>query len=115
MDRGFSLILSRYIKQSQQEFDLTSGPSVSNSRISNCLCSAYIHEASDPSRHVTLIDSDLHSPEGLAQDWVQHNLYWTDSGDRTISVASADGSRRRVLINTDLSEPRAIAVDPERG
>ncbi|XP_016139211.1 low-density lipoprotein receptor-related protein 8-like [Sinocyclocheilus grahami] len=80
-----------------------------------CLCSAYIHEASDPSRHVTLIDSDLHSPEGLALDWVQHNLYWTDSGDRTISVASADGSRRRVLISTDLSEPRAIAVDPKRG
>uniref|UniRef100_A0A671KAK4 Low-density lipoprotein receptor-related protein 8-like n=1 Tax=Sinocyclocheilus anshuiensis TaxID=1608454 RepID=A0A671KAK4_9TELE len=84
-------------------------------RFQHKIYSAYIHEASDPSRHVTLIDSDLHSPEGLALDWVQHNLYWTDSGDRTISVASADGSRRRVLISTDLSEPRAIAVDPERG
>uniref|UniRef100_A0A671PID8 Low-density lipoprotein receptor-related protein 8-like n=1 Tax=Sinocyclocheilus anshuiensis TaxID=1608454 RepID=A0A671PID8_9TELE len=84
-------------------------------RFQHKLYSAYIHEASDPSRRVTLIDSDLHSPEGLALDWVQHNLYWTDSGDRTISVASADGSRRRVLISTDLSEPRAIAVDPERG
>uniref|UniRef100_A0A673GCB4 Low-density lipoprotein receptor-related protein 8-like n=1 Tax=Sinocyclocheilus rhinocerous TaxID=307959 RepID=A0A673GCB4_9TELE len=84
-------------------------------RFQHKIYSAYIHEASDPSRHVTLIDSDLHSPEGLALDWVQHNLYWTDSGDRTISVASADGSRRRMLISTDLSEPRAIAVDPERG
>ncbi|RXN37773.1 low-density lipo receptor-related 8-like protein [Labeo rohita] len=84
-------------------------------RFQHKIYSAYIHEASDPSRHVTLIDSDLHSPEGLALDWVQHNLYWSDSGDRTISVASADGSRRRVLISTDLSEPRAIAVDPERG
>uniref|UniRef100_A0A673MSU7 LDL receptor related protein 8 n=1 Tax=Sinocyclocheilus rhinocerous TaxID=307959 RepID=A0A673MSU7_9TELE len=84
-------------------------------RFQHKIYSAYIHEASDPSRHVTLIDSDLHSPEGLALDWVQHNLYWTDSGDRTISVASVDGSRRRVLISTDLSEPRAIAVDPERG
>ncbi|KTF71223.1 hypothetical protein cypCar_00045079, partial [Cyprinus carpio] len=84
-------------------------------RFQHKIYSAYIHEASDPSRHVTLIDSHLHSPEGLALDWVQHNLYWTDSGDRTISVASADGSRRRVLISTDLSEPRAIAVDPERG
>uniref|UniRef100_A0A671PIH0 Low-density lipoprotein receptor-related protein 8-like n=1 Tax=Sinocyclocheilus anshuiensis TaxID=1608454 RepID=A0A671PIH0_9TELE len=79
-------------------------------------CDRFQHKLySDPSRRVTLIDSDLHSPEGLALDWVQHNLYWTDSGDRTISVASADGSRRRVLISTDLSEPRAIAVDPERG
>uniref|UniRef100_A0A673N599 LDL receptor related protein 8 n=1 Tax=Sinocyclocheilus rhinocerous TaxID=307959 RepID=A0A673N599_9TELE len=104
--RGFFLILSLCIKQSQlKSCDLTVRLSVY----------AYIHEASDPSRHVTLIDSDLHSPEGLALDWVQHNLYWTDSGDRTISVASVDGSRRRVLISTDLSEPRAIAVDPERG
>ncbi|XP_035392379.1 low-density lipoprotein receptor-related protein 8 isoform X1 [Electrophorus electricus] len=77
--------------------------------------SAYIHEASDPSRHLTLIGAGLHSPEGLALDWVQHNLYWTDSGSRSISVASADGSRRRILIDSDLSEPRAIAVDPEQG
>lgn len=77
--------------------------------------SAYIHQASDPSHHTTLINSDLLSPEGLALDWIQHNLYWTDSGHRTISVASSDGSRRRVLIHTDLSEPRAIAVAPEQG
>lgn len=77
--------------------------------------SAYIHEASDPSRQLTLIDSSLHSPEGLALDWVQHNLYWTDSGDRTISVATADGAKRKVLIDSDLSEPRAIVVDPDRG
>ncbi|KAI5612531.1 low-density lipoprotein receptor-related protein 8 isoform X1 [Silurus asotus] len=77
--------------------------------------SAYIHEASDPARHMTLIDSELLSPEGLALDWGQHNLYWTDSGHGTISVASSDGSRRRVLIHTDLSEPRAIAVAPEQG
>ncbi|TSL47700.1 Low-density lipoprotein receptor-related protein 8 [Bagarius yarrelli] len=77
--------------------------------------SAYIHEASDPARHVTLIDSGLLFPEGLAFDWVQHNLYWTDSGHGTISVASSGGSRRRVLIHTDLSEPRAIAVAPEQG
>uniref|UniRef100_A0A4W4FFU2 EGF-like domain-containing protein n=1 Tax=Electrophorus electricus TaxID=8005 RepID=A0A4W4FFU2_ELEEL len=70
---------------------------------------------SDPSRHLTLIGAGLHSPEGLALDWVQHNLYWTDSGSRSISVASADGSRRRILIDSDLSEPRAIAVDPEQG
>uniref|UniRef100_A0AAR2KIN3 EGF-like domain-containing protein n=1 Tax=Pygocentrus nattereri TaxID=42514 RepID=A0AAR2KIN3_PYGNA len=84
-------------------------------RFQRKIYSAFIHEASDPSRHVTLIDSELHSPEGLALDWVQHNLYWTDSGDRSISVASADGSKRRVLIDTELSEPRAIAVDPEQG
>ncbi|XP_028822310.1 low-density lipoprotein receptor-related protein 8-like isoform X2 [Denticeps clupeoides] len=77
--------------------------------------SSFIHEASDPSRHVTLVSSALHTPEGLALDWVHNNLYWTDAGDRSISVATADGSKRKVLIDSDLSEPRAIAVDPGQG
>lgn len=80
----------------------------------SCLCSAYIDKASDTAEQVILIDSQLNSPEGLAIDWVHKNIYWTDSGNKTISVATADGSRRRTLFNSDLSEPRAIAVDPTR-
>uniref|UniRef100_A0A7N6BSR2 EGF-like domain-containing protein n=1 Tax=Anabas testudineus TaxID=64144 RepID=A0A7N6BSR2_ANATE len=76
--------------------------------------SAYINEASDSSQQVTLIDS-LHSPEGLAVDWVHKNIYWTDSGNKSISVATGDGRKRKVLIASDLSEPRAIAVDPHQG
>uniref|UniRef100_A0A667ZWB9 LDL receptor related protein 8 n=1 Tax=Myripristis murdjan TaxID=586833 RepID=A0A667ZWB9_9TELE len=64
---------------------------------------------------VPLVDSALQSPVGLALDWLQHNLYWTDSGDKSISVASVDGTKRRVLISTELSEPRAIALDPHHG
>uniref|UniRef100_A0A668AR90 Low density lipoprotein receptor-related protein 8, apolipoprotein e receptor n=1 Tax=Myripristis murdjan TaxID=586833 RepID=A0A668AR90_9TELE len=77
--------------------------------------SAYINKASDSSQQVTLIDSALHSPEGLAVDWVHKNIYWTDSGDKSISVATGDGRKRKVLIATELSEPRAIAVDPRHG
>uniref|UniRef100_A0A8C2TJA1 Very low-density lipoprotein receptor n=1 Tax=Coturnix japonica TaxID=93934 RepID=A0A8C2TJA1_COTJA len=76
--------------------------------------SAYIDKASDTAEQVILIDSQLNSPEGLAIDWVHKNIYWTDSGNKTISVATADGSRRRTLFNSGLSEPRAIAVDPTR-
>lgn len=76
--------------------------------------SAYINKASDASQQVTLIDS-LHSPEGLAVDWIHKNIYWTDSGNKSISVASGDGRKRKVLIATGLSEPRAIAVDPHQG
>uniref|UniRef100_A0A671XQT0 Low density lipoprotein receptor-related protein 8, apolipoprotein e receptor n=1 Tax=Sparus aurata TaxID=8175 RepID=A0A671XQT0_SPAAU len=76
--------------------------------------SAYINKASDSSQQVTLIDS-LHSPEGLAVDWVHKNIYWTDSGNKSISVATGDGRKRKVLIATELSEPRAIAVDPHQG
>ncbi|EMP33580.1 Low-density lipoprotein receptor-related protein 8 [Chelonia mydas] len=77
--------------------------------------SAYIDKASDTAEQVILIDSQLNSPEGLAMDWIHKNIYWTDSGNKTISVATADGSKRTTLFSTDLSEPRAIAVDPTRG
>lgn len=78
-------------------------------------CSAFIHEASDPSQQVPLVETSLQTPVGLAVDWLQHNLYWTDSGDKSISVASVDGTKRRVLISTDLSEPRSLALDPHHG
>ncbi|XP_023674292.2 low-density lipoprotein receptor-related protein 8-like isoform X1 [Paramormyrops kingsleyae] len=77
--------------------------------------SAHISKASDSFQQVTLIDSALFLPGGLALDWVHKNLYWTDSGDKSISVMTVDGKKRRILINTELSEPRAIAVDPKQG
>uniref|UniRef100_A0A8C6LCT6 LDL receptor related protein 8 n=1 Tax=Nothobranchius furzeri TaxID=105023 RepID=A0A8C6LCT6_NOTFU len=94
---------------------------VANNRVFWCdrfhrkIYSAFIHEASDPSQQVPLVDSSLQTPVGLALDWLQHNLYWTDSGDKSISVSSVDGTKRRILINSDLSEPRAIALDPHHG
>ncbi|XP_057402187.1 low-density lipoprotein receptor-related protein 8 isoform X12 [Balaenoptera acutorostrata] len=77
--------------------------------------SAYMDKASDPTEQEVLIDEQLHSPEGLAVDWVHKHIYWTDSGNKTISVATVDGGRRCTLFSHDLSEPRAIAVDPLRG
>ncbi|TSL22046.1 Low-density lipoprotein receptor-related protein 8 [Bagarius yarrelli] len=77
--------------------------------------SAYINKASNSSEQITLIDSALHSPEGIAVDWVHNNIYWTDSGHKTISVATADGKKRKVLFDSELSEPRAIALDPRQG
>uniref|UniRef100_A0A8C5HY98 EGF-like domain-containing protein n=1 Tax=Gouania willdenowi TaxID=441366 RepID=A0A8C5HY98_GOUWI len=94
---------------------------VANNRVFWCdrfhrkIYSAFIHEASDPSQQVLLVDSPLQTPVGLALDWLQHNLYWTDSGDKSISVASVDGTKRHVLISIDLSEPRALALDPHHG
>ncbi|KAM5160445.1 low-density lipoprotein receptor-related protein 8 isoform 6-T6 [Callospermophilus lateralis] len=77
--------------------------------------SAYMDKASDPAEQEVLIDEQLYSPEGLAVDWVHKHIYWTDSGNKTISVATVDGGRRCTLFSRDLSEPRAIAVDPLRG
>uniref|UniRef100_A0A2K5EKE1 Low-density lipoprotein receptor-related protein 8 n=1 Tax=Aotus nancymaae TaxID=37293 RepID=A0A2K5EKE1_AOTNA len=77
--------------------------------------SAYMDKASDPKEQEVIIDEQLHSPEGLAVDWVHRHIYWTDSGNKTISVATVDGGRRCTLFSRNLSEPRAIAVDPLRG
>ncbi|XP_056452099.1 low-density lipoprotein receptor-related protein 8-like [Gadus chalcogrammus] len=77
--------------------------------------SAFIQEASEPSQQVPLLQASLQAPVGLALDWLQHNLYWTDAGHKTLSVASVDGARRRVLVSTELSEPRAVVLDPHNG
>ncbi|XP_047212825.1 low-density lipoprotein receptor-like isoform X1 [Girardinichthys multiradiatus] len=71
-----------------------------------------VDSAEDVSHHHVVIDSDIDGPEGIAFDWVHGNLYWTDSIRKTISVVTADGSRRKTLFHQDLSKPRAIVVDP---
>lgn len=59
--------------------------------------------------------SDLGSPEGIAIDHLGRNMFWTDSMKDRIEVSSLDGSKRRVLIDTGLVNPRAILTDPTNG
>uniref|UniRef100_A0A8C5BIR2 EGF-like domain-containing protein n=1 Tax=Gadus morhua TaxID=8049 RepID=A0A8C5BIR2_GADMO len=63
----------------------------------------------------TVVVSGLASPDGLACDWLGGKLYWTDSETNRIEVAELDGSLRKVLFWQELDQPRAIALDPERG
>ena len=59
-------------------------------------------------------------PEGVAIDWVARNLYWTDSGKKTIEVARMDVTKhskskpiiRRVLFDQQIQNPRGIAIHP---
>lgn len=62
-----------------------------------------------------LHSATLQNPDGLAVDWIGRNLYWCDKGVDTIEVSRLDGRYRRVLIKTDLQEPRAITLDPHHG
>ncbi|MEQ2207779.1 Low-density lipoprotein receptor- protein 6 [Xenoophorus captivus] len=57
----------------------------------------------------------LAAPDGLACDWLGKKLYWTDSDTNRIEVAELDGSLRKVVFWQELDQPRAIALDPERG
>lgn len=61
---------------------------------------------------VELHHTMLKNPDGLAVDWVAKNLYWCDKGLDTIEVSRLDGKYRKILIQKNLQEPRAIALDP---
>jgi len=89
--------------------------------IYNLWCRVIFDEAGVPRLHQELV-VNVSSPDGLAYDWIHHNLYWTDAGNERIEVlslrnaigalAEAGVTWRRTLIDTGLEEPRAIVVDP---
>uniref|UniRef100_A0A8C7GR72 Nidogen 1 n=1 Tax=Oncorhynchus kisutch TaxID=8019 RepID=A0A8C7GR72_ONCKI len=64
---------------------------------------------------ISLVTTDLESPEGLAIDHLARLMFWTDSMKDRIEVAKLDGSQRRVLFDTDLVNPRPIVADPSYG
>ncbi|KAM7378967.1 hypothetical protein PAMP_004552 [Pampus punctatissimus] len=105
MKRDYSQVVSTQKNAVALDLDVANNRVFWCDRFHRKIYSAFIHEASDPSQQVLLVDSSLQTPVGLALDWLQHNLYWADSGDKSISVASVDGTKRRILINTDLTRP----------
>jgi len=52
---------------------------------------------------------------GLAWDWVNQKLYWTDYCDDDLEVYDPVAGVRRVLFSSGFNEPRALIVDPTRG
>jgi len=40
--------------------------------------------------------TEVEHPDGVAVDWVAHNLYWTDTGTDRIEVARLTGAFRKV-------------------
>ncbi|XP_058789142.1 low-density lipoprotein receptor-related protein 6 [Phymastichus coffea] len=63
---------------------------------------------------ITVVNSSLISPDGLACDWYTGKLYWTDGEKNRIEVTSIDGRHRKVLFWVDIYQPRAIALVPMR-
>ena len=51
--------------------------------------------------------------DGIAVDWVNEKLYWTESTVGEVLVMDiAQGGKRKLIVNHDGSITRAIAVDP---
>lgn len=53
------------------------------------------------------------NPEGVAYDWTNKKVYWTDSANRSIYSMNRDGSQ--IVMITRVERPRAIVVDPCQG
>ena len=75
-----------------------------------------IFRASFNSNETEKIVSDVDYTDGIAYDWINHNVYWTDASNDHIMMAGGDGSNPIVIVNTAVNgtveEPRAIVIDP---
>ncbi|QQP37704.1 Uncharacterized protein FKW44_018080, partial [Caligus rogercresseyi] len=59
-------------------------------------------------------------PSSIAFDWVTSTLYWTEidaygNYKGYISISKKDGRYKKRIVSSNLAEPSAIVLDPERG
>uniref|UniRef100_A0A1I7YDY5 Low-density lipoprotein receptor-related protein 6 n=1 Tax=Steinernema glaseri TaxID=37863 RepID=A0A1I7YDY5_9BILA len=63
-----------------------------------------------------VINEGIQNVEGLAIDWTSGTIYWTDQGLLQIVAARMDNPKiRKVIVEGDMFNPRAIVVHPEKG
>uniref|UniRef100_A0A9L0IKU4 Low-density lipoprotein receptor-related protein 2 n=1 Tax=Equus asinus TaxID=9793 RepID=A0A9L0IKU4_EQUAS len=61
----------------------------------------------------TVIVSDIGAADGIAFDWINRRIYYSDYTNQTINSVAEDGSKRTVIAH--VSKPGAIVLDPCRG
>jgi hypothetical protein len=62
----------------------------------------------------TIIKDHLELVDGIAYDWINRKLYWTDGRRRVIEVADPEEQNSRLtLIDEGLNKPRAIVLHPK--
>ena len=58
----------------------------------------------------TLVQFGLHSPSGIVIDNAAGNLYWIDRYFKRIEVSRLNGSSRKLLIDSNLTDPHSLAI-----
>ncbi|XP_050738868.1 nidogen-like isoform X2 [Eriocheir sinensis] len=66
-------------------------------------------------RRPMVTQGNIGFPEDIAVDWVSKNIYWTDSSNDVVSVASIEDGKQLTVIKDGLVNPRGIAVHPGYG
>ncbi|XP_039499245.1 low-density lipoprotein receptor-related protein 2 isoform X1 [Drosophila santomea] len=62
---------------------------------------------------ITVVLNKGINPEGIAYDWTQQKIYWTDSSNNSIYAMNLDGSELVMIARVE--RPRAIVLDPCNG
>ncbi|XP_049818680.1 low-density lipoprotein receptor-related protein 2 [Aethina tumida] len=66
-----------------------------------------------PGQEIETIKNKGINPEGIAYDWTQMKIYWTDSSNHSIYAMNMDGSNLVMIARVE--RPRAIVIDPCNG
>ncbi|KAF5276464.1 hypothetical protein FQA39_LY06533 [Lamprigera yunnana] len=74
---------------------------------------AWMSSTNPNNNEITNIINRGINPEGIAYDWTQKKVYWTDSANHSIYAMNMDGSD--LVIIARVERPRAIVVDPCNG
>ena len=79
-----------------------------------CFASASISSDGHISNTTRVVENTAdHGPsEGLAVDWINMKLYWTNQEASSIDTSDLLGSSRQTHVENELDKPRGIAVDP---
>ena len=68
-----------------------------------------------PAPRRMLVEGRVGKTDDIAVDWVNNNLYWTDSGRQTISVTDYNGEWKADVVTENIQQPRSVEVHPKKG
>lgn len=74
---------------------------------------AWVSSTDPNSNDIQNIISRGINPEGIAYDWTQKKVYWTDSSNNSIYAMNLDGTDLVMIARVE--RPRSIVVDPCNG
>ena len=74
-----------------------------------------VYRATIDGKNQEIIRSGVTKPMGIDLDLVAGNVYWINSGDRTIEVSKLNGDYWKVLLSDLASSPVDITLDTTKG